>query len=258
MTALRLLLPADAVVGDLEGARDATVQALADLYAYPDPVPPGGWVRANMISTLDGSATGPDSLSGSIGGPADRAVFSAVRGVADVILAGAGTARAEGYRRPQAMAEFAERRARDGQPPAPSLALITRTGTLPAGAVGPGSGYVVTSEDADLAALTAQVGADRVIVAGRTEVDLAAAVAALAHRGMPRILLEGGPRVLGQALAQGVVDELCLSLSPILVGGSGPRIAWGPPANARLRAAHLLIADDMLIGRWFVVRPAAV
>ncbi|MFZ0157904.1 MAG: dihydrofolate reductase family protein, partial [Kineosporiaceae bacterium] len=91
MTALRLLLPADAVVGDLEGARDATVQALADLYAYPDPVPPGGWVRANMISTLDGSATGPDSLSGSIGGPADRAVFSAVRGVADVILAGAGT-----------------------------------------------------------------------------------------------------------------------------------------------------------------------
>ncbi len=258
MTTLRLLLPGNAVIGDLDDDRESTVAALADLYAYPDPVPTTGWVRANMISTLDGSATGGDALSGSIGGPADRAVFSALRGVADVILVGAGTARAERYRRPVGKPEFAERRARLGQEAAPPLALITRSGRLPDGAVGPGSGFAIAPATADLDALTAQLGADRVIVAGQDEVDLSVAVAELARRGLRRVLLEGGPQVLGQALAEDVVDEVCLSLSPLLVAGSGPRIAWGTPAHSPVRAAHLLVADEMLIGRWFVVRPDRV
>ena len=85
MTTLRVLLPGPAEIGDTSRDADGVVQALADLYAYPDPTPPAGWVRASMICTLDGSATGPDGLSGSIGGPADRAVLSALRGLADVV-----------------------------------------------------------------------------------------------------------------------------------------------------------------------------
>ena len=109
MSALRLLLPGTAVVGDLDDERADVVQALADLYAFPDPVPPHGWVRANMVTTLDGSTTGADGLSGTIGGAADRAVFGALRGLADVVLVGAGTARTEGYRRPAAQPGFTER-----------------------------------------------------------------------------------------------------------------------------------------------------
>jgi riboflavin biosynthesis pyrimidine reductase len=106
-----MLLPGSAVVGDLDTNRADVVQALGDLYAYPTPVPASGWVRANMVSTLDGSANGPDGGSGALGGSADRAVFGVLRGLADVILVGAGTARVEGYRRPAASPDFAERRA---------------------------------------------------------------------------------------------------------------------------------------------------
>ncbi len=129
---------------------------------------------------------------------------------------------------------------------------------MPDGAVGPGHGFAIAPASADLDALRARVGADQVIVAGRDEVDLSVAVAELAGRGLRRVLLEGGPQVLGQGIADGVVDEVCLSLSPLLVAGSGPRIAWGSAAHSPVRAAHLLIADEMLIGRWFVVRPGRV
>ena len=131
MSALRLLLPGTAVVGDLDDERADVVQALADLYAYPDPVPPRGWVRANMITTLDGAATGPDGLSGTIGGAADKALFGALRGRADVVLVGAGTARDEGYHRPAPQPGFAERRRAAGQRDTAALAVVTRSGRLP-------------------------------------------------------------------------------------------------------------------------------
>ena len=67
---------------------------LPDHYPWPDE---GQWVRAMMVCTLDGAAAGPDGLSGSISGPADHAVFAAVRRFADVVLVGGGTVKAEGY-----------------------------------------------------------------------------------------------------------------------------------------------------------------
>jgi riboflavin biosynthesis pyrimidine reductase len=254
VTLLRLLLPGPAEVGDLSADAEGALQALADLYAYPDPLPGRGWVRANMIASMDGSATGPDELSGSLGGPADRAVFSALRGLADVVLVGAGTARAEGYRRPTAEPEFADRRKLAGQTPATELALVTRSGELPEGSVDAEHGYVITCAAADLAALTARVGEQRVIVAGTDDVDPVAAVAAMVGRGLPRVLLEGGPRLLGESIATGAVDELCLSLSALLVAGDGPRIAHGRPGRTELVLGHLLLADSLLIGRWLVRR----
>jgi len=261
MSQLRLLLPGSAIVGDLDDDRSDAIQALADLYAYPDPVPAGGWVRANMVTTLDGSATGADGLSGTIGGAADKAVFSALRGLADVILVGAGTARAEGYRRPTVKPEFAERRERAGQRPAPALAVVTRSGSLP----GDGSlftssdpdgatGYVVTCAEADVDGLRARVGPERVIVAGESDVDPVLAVAQLAARGLPRVLLEGGPSLLGRTIAAGRLDELCLTASPILVAGEGPRIAHAEEGKLRLRLAHLISCDDVLLGRWLTLR----
>lgn len=238
MTLLRRVVPDPVVIGDPSGGDAEAVRAvLAELYAYPQPVPERGWVRANMVATLDGAASGPDGLSGSISGPADRAVFTVLRGLADVIVVGAGTARAEGYRVPVAKPAFAALRARLGQSPAPVLAVLSRTGSLPAslaaGAHGP-DGEVLVLQG-----------------------DLHHAIAGLTGRGLRRILLEGGPQVLGQALTAGLLDELCLSLSPVLVGGAGPRIISGAPASARLRMAQLLEGDGMLLGRWLIERTSA-
>jgi 5-amino-6-(5-phosphoribosylamino)uracil reductase len=260
MSLLRILWPGPAVVGDLDDDRGEVAQALADLYAYPDPVPVHGWVRSSMISTLDGSATGNDGLSGTIGGAADRMAFQVLRGLADVVLVGAGTARAEGYHVPAARPEFAARRHAAGQHPAPTLALVTRSGKLPdvvdasaeAAPSGAGPVLVVTCASADVEAMRRRVGADHVVVAGEDDVDPMLAAAQLAARGLPRILLEGGPQLLGRFVAAGRLDELCLTLSPVMVAGDGPRITRGGEALLRLRAAHLVECDGLLLGRWLV------
>ncbi len=255
MTILQLLLPGRAEVGNLTTDRDATLQALADLYAYPDPMPPRGWVRANMVSTLDGSASGADGVSGSVSSPVDKAAFGVLRGLADVILVGAGTVRAEGYQAPVAAPRFAERRAANGQRPAPALAIVTRSGRLPTGPGlfnGSSPTYLVTTAAAELAPLRNLAGTDQVIVAGDEDLDVEDAVSVLAARGLGRVLLEGGPSLLGSALAANRVDELCLTWSPILVAGTGPRIATGPHAKLTARPAHLITAEDVLLGRWLV------
>lgn len=257
MGALRMLLPGPAVVGDLDANPADGVQALADLYAYPDPVPTAGWVRANMLTTLDGSVTGADGRSGSIGTPADRAVFSVLRGLADVVLVGAGTVRAEEYRRPTAKPEFAERRSSAGQAPAPRLAIVTTSGRLGASEAalgGPDGAYLITCAGADLDTLRALAGADRVLVAGEDRVDPRLAVTHLAARGMRRVLLEGGPHLLGDVIAADCLDEICLTFSPLLVAGGGLRTALGPPSALRLRPAHLVECDATLLGRWLVHR----
>ena len=258
MSLLRMLLPGAAELGRVgegsPGAREQdTVQALADLYAYPDPMPPGGWVRASMVATLDGAATGGDGLSGSISNGTDRVLLRTLRGLADVVLVGAGTARAEGYRAPAPPPEFAERRAAAGQPAAPALALVTRSGRLPAGlGGGEAAVFALTCVDTDTRDLVSRLGPDRVLVAGEDEVDPELALTRLAALGMRRVLLEGGPTLLGRMAAAGCVHELCLTVSPLLLGGDGPRIAHGAPSGLRLRAAHLLESDGALFGRWLV------
>jgi riboflavin biosynthesis pyrimidine reductase len=259
VTELRLLLPGPAVVGNLERHRVDALQALADLYAYPDPVPPGGYVRANMIATLDGSARDAAGSSRGLSGPADVAVLGVLRALADVVLVGAATARAEDYRPLPARPAFAERRAAAGQTPAAVVAVVTGSGDLDARSPlwADAAGLVVTCEAAPVAKLTALAGAERVVVAGETSVDPVRAVAALADRGLRRVLVEGGPTLLGEVAAAGVLDELCLTWSPLVVGGDGPRIAHGGPAELRLRAAHLLESGGLLLGRWTVVPPRA-
>jgi riboflavin biosynthesis pyrimidine reductase len=260
VTALRLLLPGAAVVGDLDTDRDGAVQALADLYAYPVPVPGSGWVRATMIATVDGAVAGPDGRSGSIGTLADRTLFSVLRGLADVILVGAGTVRAERYRPPEPKPDFAERRAAAGQRPAPVLAVVTRAGRpedFP-GVFPPAADSVaVLPATADLPRWRAALGPARVLVAGADRVDAGAAVAALAARGLPRILVEGGPHFLGEVVAAGVLDEICLSQAPLLVAGTAPRVATGPPGDLRVRPVHLIECDGTLLGRWAVRREPA-
>ena len=256
MSVLRLLLPGSTVVGDLGEDREATLQAVADLYAYPELLPAGGWVRANMVSTVDGSAVAADGVTAAISHPVDKAVFGVLRALADVVLVGAGTVRAERYGPVRPHPVLAARRAAQGRSPAPVLAVVTRSGRLPAdtGLFEPGAGtLVVAPATADLDGLRRVAGAGNVVVAGADDVDPVAATAELARRGLPRVLLEGGPTLLGRVVTAGRLDELCLTLSPMLTAGDGPRIAVGAAASARLRVAHLMEGDGLLLGRWQVV-----
>jgi len=252
---LRLLLPGPAVVGNLTGDRADALQALADLYAYPDPLPARGWVRANMVATIDGAAGDATGSSAGISAPADQTLLGVLRALADVLVVGAGTARAEGYRPLPARAAFAERRAASGQRPAARLAVVTRSGDLDAlpELFAPDAGtLVVTCARAPVDRLRDRAGSDNVVVAGDDDVDPAGAVAALAERGLRRVLLEGGPTLLGRVAAAGCLHELCLTWSPLLVAGTAARIAHGRAASLRLRAAHLVACDDLLFGRWLV------
>jgi len=237
---------------------DAGERELTTLYAHPLlERPVRAWVRANMIATLDGAATGADARSGTINGDADLRVFQVLRAAADVVLIGAGTARAEGYGSLPIPPGLAAARAARGQPPGLELAILSGTGDLPAALLdSPSPPLVVTVSDRpDLDALRARIGTDRVIVTGHGRVDLAAALGALAARGLPRVLAEGGPHVLGDLLAAGLVDELCLTWSPQLVAGPSPRVVdhaqWFAPALTA-RPAHLLHSGAVLLGRWLL------
>jgi riboflavin biosynthesis pyrimidine reductase len=234
------------------------LQALADLYAYPEPLPHDGWVRACMVSTIDGSAVDEHGSSRGISDAVDRTLLGVLRALADVVLVGAGTVRAEGYAPIRPRPAFAERRAAAGQAPAPPVAVVTRSGELDdlTDLLEPDSTtLVLTTTSAPLGRLRS-LAPGRVVLAGEDDVDPVTALAALADRGLRRVQLEGGPRLLGCFVAGGCLDELCLTWSPLLVVGDGPRIDSGPAARRPLRLAHLAEAGGLLLGRWLVARDA--
>ena len=214
----------------------------------------GPHLRVNFVISLDG-AVEVGGKSRPLGGPADRAVFMAMRAVADVILVGAGTARAENYGPVRLDPDVQQRRLERGQPAIPPIALVTARGELdPASRIFESDQEVVvfTTESAvgrrpDLTAF-----AD-VCTVGLDAVDVDAVVAELHRRGQSRILCEGGPALTGALLAAGVVDELCLSLSPVVAGQGHRQInhGWGvDPVSLRLLA--LMEGDGMLVTRYAV------
>ena len=256
LPALDVLLPLDrtgATLASVPGEPD-----LHDLYAHPAPARGRTCaVRANMIATLDGAAQGPDGRSDSINGATDWRAFRLMRALADVVLVGAGTARTDQYTPLGVPADLREARATRGQAPALELAVVSVSGVLPPGLTGTERPpYVVTVEACPrLDDLRADLGADHVLVTGDTEVDLTAALAALAERGLTRVLAEGGPRLLTDLLRAGLLDELCLTTSPLLVAGPGVRPVHGPDwlePMAAARPAHLLHHEGTLLGRWLL------
>ncbi|TMQ96844.1 pyrimidine reductase family protein [Actinomadura soli] len=223
---------------------------LAERYAYP---PGGTWLRANMVASLDGAAQ-REERSGGLGNPADRHLFLLLRGLADVVIVGANTVRAEGYG-PVVPSEGWDG-VRDGRPPVPPLAIVSRTLDLdfdaPIFTAAKARTIVLATATADPARLEAARERADVIVAGTDSLDFAAAVGELAARGHRRLLCEGGPGVLAQVVAAGLLDELCLTLSPLLIGGHPTRILNGPPVPVppELALTHALQDDDFLFLRY--------
>lgn len=216
-----------------------------------------GGVRVDFVASVDGAASA-DGRSAGLQTPGDNRVFAALRDLADLVLVGAGTAVAEGYRAIEVSGRRAELRRRYGLRPVLPTALISRTlrldprAPLFTDAVDGARTIVLTTAEAaaDRRAALAEV-AD-VVVCGADSVDPVAVRAALEERGHRRILAEGGPTVFAELAAAGVVDELCLSLTPFLVGPGAGRIVAGPPwpAARGLTLAGVLEEDAALFLRY--------
>lgn len=194
-------------------------------YRYPqDP-----WLRANMIASVDGAAT-RDGLSGGLGNEADHRLFHRLRELSDVVLVGAGTVRAEGY-----------------GPAKVPLAIVTRSlGFDYSSPLFEGRTILVTTRKAPGLAEAREHA--EVIVAGENSVDHRSALAQLRERGMGKVLCEGGPILLGQLVSEGLLDELCLTVSPVLLGGGAVRVLDGPAvaqemtlASVRQEGEHLFL-----------------
>ncbi|MEU6534438.1 pyrimidine reductase family protein [Streptomyces sp. NPDC047000] len=245
--------------------REWTSAELAAAYAYPapEPGPPRPWLRANMVSTLDGAAQ-HEGRSQPLSCATDMRIFGTLRALADVVIAGAETVRREGYRPARVRPEFAALRAAAGQPPVPAVAVVTASleldWSLPLFTEPAVPTLVLTGAAADPArrAAAEKAGA-RVVTAGDgAGVDPVRAVRALAELGHTRLLTEGGPRLLGQFVAAGVLDELCLTVAPLLTAGDAQRIAGGPPVVVPRRFAltAMLEEDGFLFARYGRYRSA--
>jgi riboflavin biosynthesis pyrimidine reductase len=203
----------------------------SDVYGTAPRVSGRPGVRLNMIASVDG-ATSVDGLSGALGGPGDRRVFFALRSVADVVLVAAGTMRAEGYGPAELPTEIRDARQRAGQTPVPAIAVVSRSCNLDwqtpfftAATVRP---VILTVADAPVDHRSRAAEVADVVTAGEHDVDLGRALDAIGERGARSVLAEGGPSLNAQLAGAGLLDELCLTLSPSVVGGAAKRIVTGP------------------------------
>lgn len=225
----RLDPPGDPV--DLDGP-DAAAQ-LDALYSVPRPE----WARVNLIMSIDGSAAGPDGTSATLTGGADRRILGAIRRAADVVLVGAATVRAEGFQRPKS---------------AP-LAIVTVSGDLSGHRIGPdGRRLVVVCPSHVRDTVRASLaGVDVEFVLLPAPITARDIVTSLRSIGLQSIVCEGGPTLARLLLTAGVIDELCLTTSPVAMGQRLAPFGAGPFSPLQLRPGQLLADDrDYRYARW--------
>jgi riboflavin biosynthesis pyrimidine reductase len=216
------------------------VAGIAELAACYADAPEG--VLANMIFSADGAAAF-GGRAGPLSCPVDQQLLKILRGFADVVLVGAGTARAENYG-PVRLTET--RRAAP-----PPIAVVSRTGVLPTRLFSNPDQPPILVTCAQAAAQHDLSSDDRrhVLVAGEHSVDVARAVALLRAEGMHRILCEGGPTLLDELVEADAVAELCVTVAPKLAASQpvGQRLAPSRlVAPVTMRLAHALVHDDYL------------
>lgn len=214
-------------------------------------------VRLNMIASVDG-AIAVDGTSGALAGDPDRRVYAALRSLADIVLVAAGTARAEGYGPARLPDDLRAARTARGQSPVPRIAVVSRSldldweGELFRDARPGEEPIVVTCAGAPADALRRAGEVARTVIAGEASVDLRAALTALGDLGARSVLAEGGPRLNAGLGAAGVLDEVCLTVSPWLVGGDARRILAGPGEQdpiGRMRLRSVCEDDGFLFLR---------
>ena len=220
---------------------------LIELY----PRNPGPTLRVNFIASADGAVT-VDGLSAGLHGPGDKEIFDSLRTVCDALIVAAGTLKAENYDALRLTPEARAWRTAHGLPEFPLMVIVSGSLDLDLDqlvfADAPIRPIVVTRRGAPIERVEKVA---EVIAVGDDQVDLAAAVAALHERGATQLLCEGGPHLLGAMIAAGLVTELCLTVSPLLVGGGPGRVAAGAPGTPeKMSLRHALSVEDMLFLRY--------
>lgn len=236
---MRLLLPQ---------ARQLSPDDLHEIYFAGE----DACLRAGFVVALDGGISF-DGSSRPLRTATDEVAFHALRAVADAVVVGAGTVRAEAYGPVRPRPPGQAWRRGQGLPPVPPLVIVSRSLDLdPADRCFSGPSLVVTcqSADADRKSRLSEVTA--VIVAGEEDVDLPTAVSALHDRGLVRLLCEGGPQLLTALLQGGLVDELCLTLTPLLLGAAPHLLSTALSAPQQLQLRHLIDGDGVLLARYAV------
>ena len=245
----------DDLVDQLLPMTDAPVDddALVRLYEFP-PDLDRPWVKVNFISSADGAVT-VGGKSGGMANPNDKKIFALARTLADVVLVGASTVLIEGYHgiKPDSV----PRRVELGRTPVPPIAVVTRQSSVPPDSpvvtdtLVPTIIFTAESAPAERKSALTDAGAD-VVVAGDDDVDLTAVLAELERRGLRRVSCEGGPRLFGSLTVADLVDELDMSLAPLLAAGNAGRISTGPLPDQpqRMRLASVLHADSLLMLRY--------
>lgn len=211
-------------------------------------------LRVNFVASIDGAVT-VDGLSGGLSGPSDKQIFGTLRMVCDALVVGSGTVRAENY---DALRLDERRRAwrrAHGLPEFPLVVIVTGTLDLDPDQLifsdAPIPPIVLTHAGAGAERRTAIEKVAEIVTVGDDTVDLAAGIAALHARGATQLLCEGGPHLLGALVAADLVDELCLTIAPLLAAGAAGRIAAGPAGPPReMSLRHLLTGEDMLFLRY--------
>ncbi len=223
---------------------------------YPWPVGQR-WVRGMMVTTLDGAAHGSDNASGSISSTADKVIFNEARRLADAILIGANTMRVERYRPLKAKPEQQAARAAAGLRPAPVVVMISGRLDLPWDEpIFRESEFVpivVTSETAAPDAVERAREHCEVVVLPGHKVDPGAVLDVLTDRGWNRIVCEGGPNLLGEIAAQGLLDEADISIAPLIVAGGQVVTGSGLDNPDRYRLAHVIEHEGFLFNRYISI-----
>lgn len=236
---LTKLLPGPPEEFEVDSAASPTLSAL-----YAPPV--ATWLRTNLIVSVNGSAAGIDGTSDGLTSATDRRILGTIRRLADVVMVGASSVRKEGYVLPKT---------------AP-LAVVTESGNLnghrfPAH-LDEGRVIVLCPPEAvETVHTSLENRAVTVVTLPGPRLDPVAMVEALRERGYASIVCEGGPSLAGQLLGAHLVDELCLSTSPMITSVTVPAL-HGLSQTKGLKLTQLLVdPESALYARWSVQNVSA-
>lgn len=227
-------------------------EALIRQYSVADRSRP--LVRANFISSLDGAAT-QDGHAGGLGNEDDQNLLRVMRVLSDVVVVGAGTLRVEGYGSLGLTSEQCAWRVRTSLPEHPTLAVVSASLNLDpnsrAFTQAPVRPIIFTVDSAALERRRALAAVADVVSCGSDRFEPRSMLTQLASRGMIHVLCEGGPHLFSTLLDADCVDELCLTLSPVIENGPSLRITAGhPQAPFQMRLAHVIAVGDLLMLRY--------
>ena len=231
---------------------DLSLADLQQLYAVDEALP---IVRANLVTSLDGQISAADGRSQSLSTEDDRLIFALLRSLSDAIIVGAQTVRAEQYKMPVIKRdELVVAREEAGRENPPVLVIISRSGQLdPTLECLQHPTIVITPSTTPPEAIATLTEVVEVVQLSGEQISFHQIISLLRDRGLTQILVEGGTALLSAMLEQQAIDELCLTLSPQLVGAQGQPLVDGIAAGSSLELAHLVAAPNCLFTRYRVV-----